>query len=685
LSQLRQFDRARDCFDRASAFAPDSAEAWLGLGNACGALRRHEQGLAAYDRALAIEPQLAAAWIGRGNVLCELDCHAEALACFDKALEFDAGSAAAWLGCGNAHNAAKRNSEALAAYDRALALDPESAGAWLGRGNVFGELARPDEAVAAYGEALARDPGLAQAYLGRGNVLAAIARYQDALECYAKALALRPDLAEAWLGRGNVLKELGDNAGALAAFESALRYAPELPGLQGIRFQTKLHFCNWDDFQTERAQLIARIRQGQSVRPFDALTICDSAEDLYLGACAFSERNWPWSNPSPVSRQSAPRRRDRIRLAYMSSDFRGHPVAYLMTDIFERHDRSRFDTTAISIGPDDDSPVRERLRAAFGRFVETRAMTDQEIAALIEDAEIDILVDLMAFTRGARTGVIARRPAPIQVNYLGFPGTMGMRQIDYIVADRVVIPDSQRRFFSEKIAYLPFTYNPNGGDGHDGSTPPTRSDVGLPAEACVFCCFNNSYKILPDVFDVWMRILRKVEGSVLWLLEDRPATSDNLRKEAAARGVAPERLIFARRAPRAEHLARHACADLFLDTLPYNAHTTAGDALREGLPVLTLAGQSFAARVAASLLTALELPELITRTPEDYERLAVALARSPGQLAGVRAKLAANRVAMPAFDTARFTRLLEAAFATMVERQRAGLPPDDFAVSASAG
>jgi protein O-GlcNAc transferase len=678
LCQAERFEEALDYFDRALICKPDAPEIWLAKGNVCGTMGRHRDAVVAYERALAIDPRLAAAWVGRGNVLCVLDQHAEALSCFDRALELDPALAAAWVGQGNALSAARRNSEALAAYDSALAVDPTSAGAWLGRGNVFRELLRPDEALSAYDEALRCDGSLAQAHLGRGNVFAGIMRLEDALIAYARALVLRPDLAEAWLGRGNVLQETGDYAGALAAYDSALRYAPQLAGLDGLRFRTKLGVCNWDNFEAERDRLLASARQGQTARPFDLLSISSSGEDQYFCARSFSERSWPASREA--SRQRV-RSSQRIRIAYMSADFRQHPTSYLMAEVFECHDRTRFETTAIAIGGDDHSSVRQRLHAAFARFVETRAMTDREIATLIEQSEVDILVDLMGFTRDARSGVIALRPAPIQVNYLGFPGTMGMRQIDYVIADRVVVGEGQRAFFSENVAYMPFTYQPNAQE-RQGDGTIARVDVGLPADAFVFCCFNNSYKILPEIFDVWMRILRQVEGSVLWLLEDKDLASANLRKEAVARGVAAERLIFARRAPRAKHLARHCCADLFLDTLPYNAHTTASDALLQGLPVLTCAGQTFAGRVAASLLTALKMDELITATLTDYERLAVALARSPQTLAGIRAKLCDSRLASPVFDIRRFTRHLETAYSMMVERHRAGLAPDDLVVPA---
>jgi protein O-GlcNAc transferase len=682
LRELKRFDEALAAFERASALKPDLAEVWLDRGNVCSALGRHAEAIAAYDSALRIDPVLAGAWLGRGNVLCRLERHDEALASLDSAMSLDPELAAIWLGRGNVLSAQKRQDAALAAYDRALALDHDMAGAWLGRGNVFRELRRPDDAIAAYDEALARDPGLAQAHLGRGNVFSELKRHDEALAAYGDALALEPDIAEAWLGCGNVLRDKKRHDEALAAYDRALRLSPHLPGVEGARLQAKLRVCNWDDFEAERAHLISSLRQRRVVQPFDFLSVSSSSEDQYSCARLFSERSWPQADEEPEFR--ARPAHNRIRVAYLSADFRQHPMSFLMADIFEGHDRSRFDMTAVSIGQDDGSPMRQRLMTSFEHFIDARTWTDGQIVKWLEDSQTDILVDLMGFTKGARTGVVARRPAPIQVNYLGFPGTLGMRQIDYIIADRVVIPDGECEFFSEKIVYLPFTYYPNGRERGEHRDVP-RVDAGLPPDAFVFCCFNNSFKILPDIFDAWMRILKQVERSVLWLLEDNEMASANLRKEAVARGVAAERLIFAKRVLPAEHLARHRCADLFLDTLPYNAHTTASDALREGLPVVTCVGQTFAGRVAASLLTALQMPELITGTLQDYENLAIELAQVPEKLAGTKRKLSNNRLATPAFDSELFTRHIEAAYALMYRRHQAGLAPDHIMVPSDLG
>ena len=680
LIELSRCEKALTLIDGVLAREADSIDAWVSRGNACAGLGQHAEALSAYECVLKITPDLAPAWLGRANVLAELERHDEALVAYDKALAIDPALPAAWLGLGNVLSACKQHEVALNAYQRALQHDPNLAGALVGQGNVLYDLTRLDEATAAYREALRREPRLAHAYLGLGHVLAQLRRTDEALAAYDKALALKGDLAEAWFGRGNVLKEQMRIAEAIAAYSSALRFKPQLHGAAGARLALKLKICDWDNLAAERADLVDSLRTGRIVQPFDFLAVAARAEDQYRSAKLFCDSNWPLAGEAPAT--GVRLRRDRIRLAYMSADFRQHPIAYLMADVFERHDRSRFEVTAISVGPDDGSAMHRRLQAGFEHFVDAGALSHDQIATLIAQSGTDLLVDLMGFTKGARTAVLARRPAPIQVNYLGFPGTMGARFIDYIVADKIVIADEQRAFFSEKIVYMPFTYQPNGRRPHTDRVI-SRDELGLPREAFVFLCFNNSFKILPEVFDCWMRILKDVEGSVLWLLADNEEASSNLRREAAVRGVAPERLVFANRTSPAEHLARQRCADLFLDTSPYNAHTTASDALLEGLPVLTCPGKAFASRVAASLLTAIKLPELIAATMQDYERRAVELASAPEQFRALKRKLLAHRRTTAAFDANLFARHLEAAYTMMHERHLAGLAPDDFVVPAS--
>lgn len=373
---------------------------------------------------------------------------------------------------------------------------------------------------------------------------------------------------------------------------------------------------------------------------------------------------------------------DKIRLGYVSTDFREHATAHLIAELFEVHDRARFEIFAYSLGQDDQSNMRARLAGSFDHFLSCEDHADVETARMIADAEIDILVDLNGFTRGARTNVFAHRPAPIQVNYLGYAGTMAAPYIDYIIGDAITLTNADQAAYSEKLVTLPHCYQPNDRRRFIADDGITRRDWGLPEEQIVFCCFNNSYKILPATFTCWMRILTAVEGSVLWLLADNQTAMQNLRKEAEARQIDPSRLIFAERTKPAQHLARHRLADLFLDTLPYNGHTTASDALWAGLPVLTQSGKTFAGRVAASLLSAVGLPKLIAQTTEEYERLAIQLATCPDVLAGIKAALAQNRTTAPLFDTVLYARHIEAAYRLMYERYRAGLAPDHICVTA---
>jgi predicted O-linked N-acetylglucosamine transferase (SPINDLY family) len=350
--------------------------------------------------------------------------------------------------------------------------------------------------------------------------------------------------------------------------------------------------------------------------------------------------------------------------------------------MLECHDESRFDVSAISLGADDNSKMGRRLKAALPRFIDARTFSDEHIANLVRSLEVDILVDLMGFTKNARTQIFALRPAPVQVSYLGYPGTMGASYVDYIIADRIAIPEEKRECYLEKVVYLPDSFMGNDFERKISERLPRRSECQLPEAGFVFCAFNNSYKIAPQIFDIWIRILRQVENSILWLSGTNETAIRNLGREAQNRGVDPSRLVFAQRLPLNEdHLARHRLADLFLDTLPYNAHATASDAVWAGLPVLTCLGETFAGRVAGSLLNAVGLPELITTTPEAYERMAIELATHPERLAAIKHKLEENRLTAPLFDTKLFTKHIEAAYTAMHERNQAGLAPDHIIVS----
>lgn len=564
----------------------------------------------------------------------------------------------------------------------AVRARPNFPDALVNLGRVQFHLGDQKHAVASYEKALKLAPDHALAHSNFSCVLRHQGRLDEALSHCDRAVQIDGRFADAWDNRGNILCDLGRLDEALTSYEKALSINPNLSSAASQRIHIKSLLCDWHDFQRHCDYLIATVRSGASrVAPFTFLAVPATPEDQSKCARTFHAQNYS-SAVEPLWK-GARYAHDRVRIGYLSADFHNHPTAHLLAGVVEQHNRQRFETIAVSYGVDDGSELRSRLCAGFERFVDVRDESDAHVARLMHQLEIDIAVDLKGYTSGCRPAILAMRPAPIQVNYLGFPGTMGAPYIDYIIADRVVIPENQYQWYSEKIVSLPDSYQVNDDKRVVADKAFTRTEMGLPATGFVYACFNNSYKITPHIFDCWMRLLQQVEGSVLWLFEANATAASNLRKEASARGVGPRRLIFAKRMPLPEHLARHRLADLFLDTLPYNAHTTASDALWAGLPVLTRLGGTFAGRVAASLLHAINLPELITTSLDDYQALAVALARKPAQLAAIKHKLAENRLAAPLFDTKRFTRSIEAAYCAMHERHVTGLGPDHIVIANS--
>ncbi len=713
LAILKRPREALGAFDAALALRPDLAEAWGGRSEACSALGRYEEALAACDKALALRPDLAEGWLGRGNVLAKRGRYDEALAAYDKVLALRPGFAEPWLGRGNAYGGLKRYDEALDAYNSALAIKPGLVEAWYGRGNVFAALRQYDKAFAAYDKALALQPNCAEAWLGRGNTFYALRQYDNALVAYDQALGRKADLVEAWLGRGSIFLERTDYAEALTAYERALAANPEFaeawnargnvlferrqfsaalaaydtaaglkPGLDyaaGTRILAKLHMCDWSNLDAEIGACLAEVRQGKlAATPFALLALPASAAEQQQCARRYVEDRLAAMPSSPHQ----PHIHDRIRLAYLSADFGDHPVAYLAAGLYEKHDRSRFEITGISFGRDRTSPMRERLQAAFDRFIDVADKSEHEIAELMRELEIDIAVDLMGHTRNGRPGIFARRPAPVQVSYLGYLGTMGAGCIDYVIADAVALPFDQQNYYSEQIVHLPDCFLVNDDRLAIAPITPTRDEVGLPDGGFVFCSFNNSYKLAPSIFRLWMRLLHAVDGSVLWLAEANPEMAVNLRREAQSCGIDPGRIVFASHVPLAEHMARQRLADLFLDTTPYNAGATAAAALWSGVPLLTVLGSTFVGRMAASMLQAVGVPELVSGSLADYEARALKIATDQAYCASLRQRLSRNRETFPLFNTARFARQIENVYGTMWQRYRDGLRPASFAVEA---
>jgi predicted O-linked N-acetylglucosamine transferase (SPINDLY family) len=676
LKGLRRYEEALASYERAIAAEADYADAHNNRGAVLQDLGRNEEALASLERAIAADPTLASAYVNRGRTLKELGRLEDALASYDRALALQPSLAEAYYGRGNALREHGRLAEALADYDRAVTLRPGYADAHNNRGLALQGLGRVAEALASYDRALAASPRSAMAHSNRGAALARLRRFDEALASFDQALSLEPRHADAQVNRGLVLQDLGRPEEAAASFDQALEIDPRHAYLAGTALLAKLQIAHWEGYESALAALNERIGRGEKATPpFDSVVL-DVPPALQRRAAEI----WLAGRHGRAAAFPARPRGERIRIGYFSADYYEHATAYLMAELFEKHDRGRFEVVAFSFGPDKDDAMRRRLARAFERFLDVRERSDEEIARLSRELGIDIAVDLKGFTRDSRAGIFSWRAAPVQVAYLGYPGTTGAPYMDYLVADENVIPPGQRAHYSEKIAFLPGSYQCN-----DTRRPVaramSRAELGLPEEAFVYCCFNNTFKITPGMFDRWMRILRRVHGSVLWLLEDNRAATRSLRSEAEKRGIAADRLLFAGRLPLAEHLARHRAADLFLDTVPCNAHTTASDALWAGLPLLTCPGDSFASRVATSLLKAANLPELVASTGDEYESLAVDLAEHPERLRALRRRLEEGRASCELFDPALLARRLETAYERMHERSRAGLPPEDIRVA----
>jgi len=675
LKELRELDAAVASYDRAIAIQPNLAQAHCNRGNALAELKQDAAAVASYDRAIAINPDYAQAHSNRGNALKELGQFAAAVASYDRAIAIQPDYAQAHSNRGNALVELKQIAAAVASYDRAIAIEPDYAQAHYNRGNALTELQQFAAAVASYDRAIAIDPRDARTHYNRGNALTGLKLLEAALASYDRAIALEPGYAEAYGNRGNALQDLQQLDAALASYEQAIAIKPDIDYLLGTLLHTKMKLCDWRGFEASTSELFRKIENKERATTSSAALALTTSPALQQEAARiYGDHKYP----ADFSLGIIPKRPKsaRLRIGYFSADFHHHATSYLMAELLEQHDKERFELIAFSFGPAQEDAMRQRIAAAFSQFIDVRSRSDREIAMLARQLEIDMAVDLKGYTQDHRAGIFSFRAAPVQVGYLGYPGTMASAYMDYLIADRTLIPSGSQRYYSEKIVYLPNSYQVSDTKREIADRVFTRHELGLPEDGFVFCCFNNHYKITPGIFDGWMRILHRVAGSVLWLLGGTPTVLVNLRKEARARGVSDDRLIFAERLPLPEHLARQRAADLFLDTLPCNAHTTANDALWAGLPVLTCMGDSFASRVAGSLLNAIHLPELITHNQADYEALAIELATDPKALSGIKATLTANRLTAPLFDTARFTRHLEAAFRQMYERYRADLPPD---------
>jgi protein O-GlcNAc transferase len=685
-SQQGRYGDALTHLRKALTLNPKDAPTLLNLSSTYAKMGNHRDALSAVDQALQINPTFAKALINRGNALRNLERYDDALATFDRVLHLQPDQPEGLNGRASVLLDMFQPEAALPLLDRAVAKQAQFPEAMNNCGIAFQQLRRFSDAEACFRQALQMRPDYPSAFCNFGQMLAHLDRQDEALAAFDSVLKTVPDHIEALNHRGTLHNTASRYQEAIADFAKVLEIKPNLDLVLSGQLMAQLNLCEWAAVDRGKARLVKQIRDRSAMTaPLLAVACGATAADQRLSAAYFVDKDCrklqqaPASAARPKPVTTPPR---RIRLGYLSTDFGVHAVGYQIAELGELHDKARFEVTGISIGAPDSSALRTRITRQFEHNIDGWQMTDKDIAAEIAARDIDILVDLNGHTRGGRWGITMQRPAPVQVTYLGFPGTTGSTFFDYVIADPVIAPFNQQPHFSEQIVQLPHTYMINDRQLEIAPATPTRGDLGLPEHGVVFCCFNTSYKITPAVFDVWMRLLTQVNGSVLWLRRFHDVTVANLRREASARGVQPERIVFADRAEMPEHLARHRMADLFLDTLPFNGHSTACAALWAGLPVLTCLGESFAGRVGASLLQAIGMPDLIAPTLADYEIKALQLARDPAAMAAVKQRLAGNRLTTPLFDTPRFVRDLERAYITMWDTYVAGAPPRSFAVPA---
>jgi protein O-GlcNAc transferase len=699
LTRLGRTAQAVDSFRQAICLKTDFAQAHYNLGLAHKTLAQRDAAMAAFHEALRLQPDLAPAFHDLGDLLAENGQLNDAESHYRQALRFHPERADTLHNLGCVLQNQGRLDEALISYQQALNLNPSFARGHYNLGTALHAQGRLSEAEASYRRALELLHDYVEAHNNLGLVLREQGKLDEAIACHRQALRLRPQSASILANLAAAFKEQGQHQDAIAAYRQALQLEPDNPAVLAELIHQLQLICRWEGFEVLAQRIIQAVESdapgtlSDAVPPFAFLALPVTTTHHQQAQCA---RRWvnlrltttsgvrsPASDvkqatiPTPDTGHRTP---DRITVGYLSADFHEHAIGRLVPELLEMHDRRRFAIFGYSYGPDHASAIRNRLVKSFDQFRNLRDAPFPQAAHCIQSDKVNILVDLTGYTGQARTQVMALRPAPIQVNFLGYPGTMGAPFVDYILVDDFIVPLDQQPYFTEKLVHLLGCYQVNDSCRETAAHTPARADCSLPEEGFVFCCFNNAYKFTPQVFDVWMRLLNAVPGSVLWLLEANRFVPSNLRTAAQAHGVAPERLVFAPPLPMPQHLARHRLADLFLDTLPYNAHTTASDSLWMGCPVVTVAGQTFASRVAGSLLRAIGLPELITTSLAEYEELVLRLARDPGLLALFRARLQANRKTSGLFDGGRFARSLEQAYAAMWEIHASGQSPRAFAV-----
>lgn len=664
-TQQKHPELALQYFDKALLINKANPAVFNNKGAALEELKRFNEALECYDRALRIKPDFVEALNNKGNVLHELGRFDEALQCCEQVLLINPDFAGAWNNKGNTLNELKRFDEAFKSCEQALRINPDFAESWNNLGNALNGLNQFDEALQSYDQALYIKPDYVEVLNNKGSALNGLKRLDDALESYDQALRMKPDYVEALNNKGNLLSDLKRFDEALQSYSQALSINPNYAFLMGNMQHARMHTCNWSDFHKNVDDLRLSVNSNlPSSAPFPMLGLIDDPE--IQKKCATTYMNFQHPNRGRPYVRDLKSRVENLKIGYYSADFYDHATLHLMLEVFKNHNHSRFDFFAFSFGPKTNDPWQQEVKNYFKEFIDITKQSDVQVADFSRKLGIDIAIDLKGFTQDSRPGIFANRAAPIQINYLGYPGTMGADYIDYIIADKVIVPEESQKFYSEEVLYLPYCYQPNIHIRKVSEKAILRKDVGLRENVTVYCSFNNIYKITPDIFSLWLGILSRVADSVLWILSTNKAVENKLIQFAKDQGIESARIIFAPHLPIEEHLKRLSLADVFLDTYPYNAHTTASDSVRMGVPIVTLAGQSFASRVAASILSAVNMTDLITNNADDYQNLAVRLGTDRDYLKKTKDRLLQSIPQSPLFDSVGFTKDLEQIYLSLV-------------------
>jgi len=681
LRELGRLDEAVLSYEKVISIDPDFFESYYNLGITFQEMNKLNYAATNYKKAIEIKPDYLDAYNNLGVIHRELEEFDSAIKCYKKIINIKPDDAEAHNSLGVLFMDTRQIDKAIESYKSAIKVNKSFIEAINNLGLAFIGLGQIDEAINYYQKAVTINPNFAPTYNNLGIAYKQILNHDAATKCYEKAITLDPNYSDAISNYGNLLTNLKNLDKALTQYEHAYELNPSANYMLGNILHTKMHLCLWSGLSNQLIELQNKIHDGKKViDPFALLALIDDPEIQKKTSEINAQNKFPRSYLLPKIYNYS--KHNKIRIGYFSPDFREHPVSTLTAELYETHDRSQFEIYAFSSGPNTKDEMNLRIKAGVDHFHDVSKMSHKEIAILSRSLEIDIAVDLGGSTENSRTEVFAMLAAPIQTSYIGYLGTMGADYYDYFIAAKGMIPKKNQKYFSEKIVYLP-SYQVNDSKEPLPETLFSREDLGLPKDSFVFCCFNNTYKITPAVFDSWARILKEVEKSAMMIYASNKTAQKNLIKEITNRGVDPERLIFGENLPRTEYLSRYRLADLFLDTLPYNAGTTASDALRMGLPVLTCQGNSFASRVASSVINAVDLPELITDTQEGYESVAIELATNPEKYKSIKDKLKDNLSTATLYDTAKFTENLESAYRVMYERHHDGLKPDHIYINNS--